>query len=198
MATLSYIVRRILAIGCGLIMAAVTGIILVNALRRYTLGLSLTWGEELPVYLSIYGVMFGVALSYMQDRHMRFTIVTDFLKPGVREVLFLVMDVVTALCGALLCWSGYLFATRRGTIEASGLISTANDLVAKTGIDWLVWLGRMGTWQFALCVGGALLCMAAIIRFFERLEDLRNPTHEDAPTASDVIRMRAKGQASLD
>ncbi|WP_172332273.1 TRAP transporter small permease [Mangrovicoccus sp. HB161399] len=198
MATLSYIVRRILAIGCGLIMAAVTGIILVNALRRYTLGLSLTWGEELPVYLSIYGVMFGVALSYMQDRHMRFTIVTDFLKPAVREVLFLAMDVVTIICGVLLSWSGYLFATRRGTIEASGLIASANDLVQTTGIDWLVWIGRMGTWQFAMCIGGGLLAIAASIRFLERLEDLRNPSHEDAPTASDVVRMRAKGQASLD
>ncbi|MBE3639575.1 TRAP transporter small permease [Mangrovicoccus algicola] len=198
MSTLSFLVRRILAIGCGLIMAAITGIILVNALRRYTFGLSLTWGEELPVYLSIYGVMFGVALSYLQDRHMRFTIVTDFLSPALRERLFLAMDVVTAVCGGLLCWSGWLFAMRRGTIEASGLIGAANSLAESTGLAWLVWIGRMGTWQFALCVGGALLLLAAAIRFSERLRDLRNPIHETAPTASDTVRMRARGQASLD
>ena len=198
MATLSYLVRRLLAIGCGLIMVAVTGIILYNSLGRYVFGSSLTWGEELPIYLTIYGVMFGVALSYMQDRHMRFTIVTDFLPAGAREILFSVMDAVTAVCGGLLAWSGFLFATRRGTVEASGLIGPANDLAAKTGIEALVWVGRMGTWQFAFAVGGALLCVAALIRLAERLDDLRKPRHEDAPTASDVARLRARGHASLD
>lgn len=156
MATLTFFVRCALAVGCGLVVALVSGIILVGALRRYLFGLSFTWGEELPVYLAIYGVMFGVALSYMQDRHMRFTIVTDFLSGKSREILFAVMDVATMICGLLLAWSGWLFATRQPIMEASGIISSARSRAESTGQAWLVWLAHLGTWVPGRCARSSL------------------------------------------
>ena len=58
-------------------------IFIERAVGRYSIGKSLPWGEELPIYLTIYGVMFGsLRLAYMQDRHIRFfTLVTDMLSP---------------------------------------------------------------------------------------------------------------------
>ena len=85
MTAISRISQRILAFGAGLSMALVFGIIFVNSLRRYTTGQSLQWGEELPIYLSIYGVMFGVGLAYLQDTHIRFTVLTDFLSHRARR-----------------------------------------------------------------------------------------------------------------
>lgn len=161
---------RILAIGAGTSMALVFGIIFVNALLRYTTGKSVEWGEELPIYLTIYGVMFGIGLAYLQDTHIRFTILIDLLPARLRERLFAAMDLVTCAVGVALAWSGVVFASRRGAVEASGLIGTAKRLATGTGLDALVWLGRMGTWQAAIAVGGIIVAVAALLRFLHRVQ----------------------------
>jgi TRAP-type C4-dicarboxylate transport system permease small subunit len=152
-------------------MAALFGIVFVNSLRRYTTGQSLRWGEELPIYLTIYGVMFGVALACLQDRHIRFTVVVDLLPETLRDRLRLLTDAATVAVGAALAWSGWIFATRRPQVEASGLISTAKALAENTGIAWLEAVGRMGTWQAAIAVGGAALTLAAVLRLAARLRE---------------------------
>ena len=171
MTAVSRIAQRILSIGAGLSMALVFGIIFVNSLRRYMTGVSLRWGEELPVYLAVYGVMFGIGLAYLQDTHIRFTVITDFLPKRLHRWLFGAIDLVTVGVGASLAWSGWIFATRRPQQESSGLIGAAQDIAASTGLDWLEWLGRMGTWQAAIGVGGVVLAVAALIRFLVRLQE---------------------------
>ncbi|MDH3195741.1 MAG: TRAP transporter small permease [Hyphomicrobiales bacterium] len=172
MAVFHRLAHRFFALGAGLSMALVFGIIFVNSLRRYTIGKSLEWGEELPIYLTVYGVMFGVALAYLQDRHIRFTILTDFLSQRARSRLFAAVDLATVAIGVTLAWSGVLFATRRGAVEASGLIGTAKALAQSTGAEWLVHLGRMGTWQSAMVFGGTILAIAAAIRFATRIREV--------------------------
>ncbi len=169
MQTLNRLLVRIFAFGAGLSMALVFAIIFFNALRRYAFGKSWEWGEELPIYLTIYGVMFGIAMAYLQDRHIRFTVLTDLLPAGGRKALFIATDIATVAVGAALAWSGWLFATRRGEISSSGLIGTAKGWAETTGIEALVWFGKVGTWQFAIPVGGVLLLSAASVRLAERL-----------------------------
>lgn len=160
--------RRFLATGAGLCMALVFAVVFVNSLRRYAAGRSVEWGEELPIYLTIYGVMFGLSLAYMQDRHIRFTILTDFLPHRMRAALFCAVDLLMVGIGGMLVWSGYGFATRRASIDSSGLIGTARGLVEATGIEALIWIGRVGTYQFAIAAGGLLLMLAAALKFAER------------------------------
>ncbi len=171
MSTIHRLASSIFGFGAGLSMALVFGIIFVNSLRRYTVGKSLEWGEELPIYLTIYGVMFGIGLAYLQDRHIRFTILTNFLSDRARTRLFAAVDLASMAIGATLAWSGFLFATRRGDVEASGLIGTAKALAESTGADWVVRLGQMGTWQAAIGFGGAVLAIAAAVRFATRLQE---------------------------
>ncbi|QFS81237.1 2,3-diketo-L-gulonate TRAP transporter small permease protein YiaM [Roseivivax sp. THAF40] len=161
--------ERLLATLAGLCMAALFGIVCVNSLRRYTTGESLRWGEELPIYLTIYGVMFGVALACLQDRHIRFSVLADLLSETARAQLRLLTDAATVAIGGALTWSGWVFATRRPQIEASGLISTAKAMAETTGIAWLEWLGRVGTWQSAIAVGGAALTLAAALQLAAKL-----------------------------
>ena len=167
------VLESFLAAMSALSLALVFGIIFVNSLRRYTLGKSLEWGEELPIYLAIYGVMFAVGYAYLQDKHIRFTIFTDFVPTAVQRAIFLVGDIAIAAVGGLLVWSGIAFAGRRGDVEASGLVGTARALVESTGIDWLVWIGRMGTYQSAIAVGGGILLIAALAGFAARLVEDR-------------------------
>lgn len=152
-------------------MALVFGIIFVNALRRYAVGKSFEWGEELPIYLTVYGVMFGIGLAYLQDRHIRFTVLTDFLSPQIRHWLFAAVDLVTLVIGAALAWSGGLFAASRGDVDASGLIGAVKDIAEVTGIEWIATLGKMAPWQASIAAGGAILAAAAAIRLAARLRE---------------------------
>jgi len=161
--------RRVFGFGAGTCMALVFLIIFVNSLRRYSLGRSVAWGEELPIYLTIYGVMFGLALAYLNDQHIRFTIVTDTLRSRSRHMLFAVGDVVTIAAGLGLAYAGHVFAVRRGSVDSPGLKSTADYLASLTGIEPLVWLGKVGPYQYAMAIGGGLLAVAAALKLAERM-----------------------------
>ncbi|WP_455374109.1 TRAP transporter small permease [Limibacillus halophilus] len=171
MPTINRFLQRFCAFGAGLSLALVFAIIFVNSLRRYTIGESLEWGEELPIYLSIYGVMFGLGLAYLQDRHIRFTLLTDFLSKKAKTRLFAAVDLATLAVGLSLAWSGGVFAARRSQMEASGLIGTAGGLADSFGAEWLVWFGRMGTYHAAIAFGGGLLALAALVRLSMRLRE---------------------------
>lgn len=165
------------AIGAGASMTGLFAIIFVNALRRYTIGKSFAWGEELPIYLAIYGVMFGSALAYLQDRHVRFTLFIDFLPKAVRRPVFAAVDLAVAATGAMLAWSGVLLVHKRGAVEAAGLIGPAKDYAALTGLGWIEVFGHLAVWQAAISVGGVLLAAASALNFARRLA---------APTALDA------------
>jgi TRAP-type C4-dicarboxylate transport system permease small subunit len=158
-----------LSTGAALSMAGVFLVVFVNSVRRYTLGKSFEWGEELPVYLGVYGVMFGAALAYLQDRHVRFMVVVGFLPRRVCQVLFLVVDLAMVCIGAGLTRSGYLFMAKRGDIEASGIIGPAKRLKALSGIDVVETLGFMAPYQAAMVLGGVLVTVAAALKFLERI-----------------------------
>ncbi len=159
---------KILAHGASLSMILLFLIVFVNSVRRYTIGKSLEWGEQLPVFIAIYGVMFGVAWAYLEDKHIRFTILVGFLSDSLTRRLYLFVDLIIALCGALLAYSGWLFAGKRGGLEASGLINLAKDMRAFFGWDAIIWLGHEYPYQAAMMIGGGLLCLAAFLRFLMR------------------------------
>ncbi|WP_226624982.1 TRAP transporter small permease [Alloyangia pacifica] len=161
--------RWVFAFGAGLSMALVFIIIFVNSLRRYAVGRSVPWGEELPIYLTIYGVMFGLALAYLGDNHIRFTVVSDMLPKRVRHWFFVAADAVGVATGIALAYAGHVFAVRRGDVASSGLKSTADALAQSTGIEALTWLGKVGPYQYAIAFGGALLALAAALKLAQRL-----------------------------
>ncbi|MCE8032101.1 TRAP transporter small permease subunit [Halomonas sp. MCCC 1A11057] len=167
------LVSRLLAIGAGLCMATIFLIVFCNAVLRYALGSSLAWGDQLPVFLGIYGVMFGLSLGYLQDRHVRLGLLVDFLPERFREILFLIVDLSVVVIGVLLSWSGYLFMQQRGGMRVSGLHGAMRDLSQLTGLD-LSLFATMAPYQFALCLGGTMLALAAVLKFIERLALLHN------------------------
>lgn len=161
----------IYATGAGLSLFAVFLVIFINSLRRYTFGKSVEWGEELPVFLAIYGIMFGMAWAYMQDRHVRFTILVDFIPDVIKNKLYMLVDLIMILAGGVLAYSGYLFAEKRGQVDASGVINLARDISSVTGLDWLVTLGKMYPYQISISIGGVMVAVAALLRLLNRVYD---------------------------
>ena len=157
------------ASGASVSMIILFLIIFINSVRRYAFGKSLEWGEELPVFIAIYGVMFGTAWAYLQDRHIRFTILVGFLSKQKERWLFMLVDLIMVATGALLTYSGWLFVVKRGGMETSGMINLAKQLKETFGMDWLIWIGHFYPYQAAIMIGGAMLTLTALLKFCQRL-----------------------------
>lgn len=168
---ISRLFTRFCAGGASLSMIILFVIILFNSLRRYIFGKSLEWGEELPVFIAVYGFMFGAAYAYMQDRHVRFTILVTFLSQKAIERLYMVVDLIMAGIGGLIAWSGWQFVLKRGGMETSGLIGLAKSIRGFTGWEWTIWLGHFYPYQAAMVLGGVILSVAAVLKFLGRVHD---------------------------
>jgi TRAP-type C4-dicarboxylate transport system permease small subunit len=161
--------------GASLSMAVLFLIVFINSVRRYAIGKSFESGEELPIFIAIYGVMFGMAWAYLQDRHIRFTMLIRFLSESLTRKLYILVDLIMVLNGVLLTYSGWMFVIKRGGVEASGIINLAKDLRTLTGWDSLIWLGHQYPYQAAMVLGGILLTIAALLKLFQRLTGAAAP-----------------------
>jgi len=159
------------AAGASLSMAVLFLIVFINSLRRYAIGKSFEWGEELPIFIAIYGVMFGIAWAYIQDRHIRFTILVGFLSEFWTRKLYVLVDLIMVVNGVLLTYSGWMFVIKRGRVEASGIINLAKDLRAFTGLDSMIWIGHQYPYQAAMVLGGVMLTIAALLKLLLRLNE---------------------------
>jgi|GEM_PF-404647 len=173
-------VATLYAAGAALCMGLVFTIIFVNSLQRYTLGTSFEWGEELPVYLAIYGIMFGMAWAYMLDRHVAFDLLANMLPTKIYKLFNAFVDLAVVVIGVLLAYSGYLFMIKRGKVDASSLLSSARSLSEYTGIDALAVLGQMYPYYFAMVLGGSMLAIAALVRFLNRINGESTASAEGA------------------
>ena len=165
------IISKFAAGGASLSMAVLFLMVFINSVRRYTIGKSYEWGEELPVYVAIYGVMFGVAWAYLLDRHIRFTMLVGFISDTWTRKLNIIVDLIMVANGMLITYSGWLFVARRGGFEASGIINLAKDLRALTGWDSMIWIGHMYPYQTAIVIGGVVLTIAALLKLSMRLSE---------------------------
>ena len=166
---------KITAAGASLSMMALFLIVFINSVRRYTIGKSLEWGEEMPIFITIYGVMFGMALAYIQDRHIRFTMLVGFISETWTRKLYLVVDLIMVANGLLLACSGWLFTIKRGGVEASGIINLAKSLRSLTGWENMIWLGYQYPYQAAMVLGGVLLAIAALLKLCLRVAEAQTP-----------------------
>jgi len=165
------LISRFAASGASLSMAVLFLIVFINSIRRYTIGKSFEWGEELPIFIAIYGVMFGVAWAYIQDRHIRFTMLVCFLPESWTRKLYMLVDLIMVVNGGLLTYSGWMFVIKRGRVEASGIINLAKDLKAMTGWDSMIWIGHLYPYQAAMVLGGVLLTVAALLKLLLRFTE---------------------------
>ena len=157
--------------GASLSMAVLFLIVFINSVRRYLIGKSFEWGEELPIFIAIYGVMFGIAWAYMLDRHIRFTMLVGFISESWTRKLYIIVDLIMVVNGILLTYSGWMFVIKRGGVEASGIINLAKNLKVLTGWDGMIWIGHQYPYQAAMVVGGVMLAIAALLKLLQRLTD---------------------------
>ena len=169
------IFSKFAAAGASLSMAVLFLIVFINSVRRYAIGKSFEWGEELPIFITIYGVMFGMAWAYILDRHIRFTMLVGFVSESWARKLYILVDLIMVVNGVLLAYSGWMFTIKRGGVEASGIINLAKTLRALTGWESMIWFGHQYPYQAAMVLGGVMLAIAALLKRLMRLFETPRP-----------------------
>lgn len=77
----------------SLLLAAIVLLIFGNVIMRYIVNASLSWGEELTLWLFVWFVWLGVSYAFHTGDHVRITVLRDSLNDRAR----LYLDVVIAL-----------------------------------------------------------------------------------------------------
>ncbi|RYG89448.1 TRAP transporter small permease [Loktanella sp. IMCC34160] len=77
----------------SLLLAAIVVLISSNVIMRYVMNASLSWGEELTLWLFVWFVWIGVSYAFHTGNHVRITVLRDLL--GNRAML--IVDAVVAV-----------------------------------------------------------------------------------------------------
>ncbi len=148
--------KKLLAILAGTSLLTVFVVMLFTTISRYFFNTSILWGEELCKYAMIYGVMFATAICYLDELHIKFSVLSSIKSEKFQKALEIFTDLAVFASALILIWSGYLFVAKRGGIESPGI-----------GIS-------MYYFQSALVIGGVCLLIAASLRLAVQLTLVRN------------------------
>lgn len=157
--TLHRLLVGITGITAGSMMAVVFALVFANAFWRYSAGRTIVWAEDVAIFAMIFGVMVGTALAYLQERHVRFTIVMDFIPRRLQPWNLILIDFIVLLVGIGFAISGFEFMEARGRMRNSS-----------TGL-------RMWVFQLSTVFGGSLLALSALIMAARHSLDMK---HEEA------------------
>lgn len=77
----------------SLLLAAIVILISSNVFMRYVMNASLSWGEELTLWLFVWFVWIGVSYAFQTSDHVRITVLRDIFSDRAR----LIVDVIVAV-----------------------------------------------------------------------------------------------------
>ena len=87
----------------ALLLAAIVVLISGNVFMRYVLNASLSWGEELTLWMFVWFVWIAVSLAFKRGEHIRITVLAEAFGPSVQRMVGILVSVlVLAFLGVLI------------------------------------------------------------------------------------------------
>lgn len=120
---------------------------------RYVLERPTVWSEELARFLVVWVTMLGSALAIRRNGHVTVTVFVELMPPWLQRVVGIVRDGLVVSMAGLLAYYGYGFALAGGRRTSSGLDVPMLYPYA------------------AICVGGVLIGVLVVSRYFVREDD---------------------------
>lgn len=134
----------------GLLGAAALGIAVVQVFGRYIDPAdSITWGEEVIVYIAVWAVMIIASQLVRHDGHVRPDLVLRLLRPGVQRWVEMANCLVAIAFTFGMVWYGW-------QVVSSAILL---DQRSSSDLQFPMWI-----YYLALPVGGGLMLMRYIIR----------------------------------
>jgi TRAP-type C4-dicarboxylate transport system permease small subunit len=88
----------------GILLICSVAINFANIIGRYFFSVSISWAEEIMLFLMVGCVFLGAAPVTWGNRHIRMDVIVNMLPPQARAVLDLFSDLVFIVTAALLAW----------------------------------------------------------------------------------------------
>ena len=102
MAIVQWLDRNLEGALAGFLLAVVVLLISLNVFMRYVLEASLSWGEELTLWIFVWFVWLAASYAFRHRRHVRITIFRDFLGTRGQRWLDIVADLLILIFLAVL------------------------------------------------------------------------------------------------
>ena len=115
--------RRVMEIATVAMIAIYAVLILLQVFFRYALNSSLTWSEELVMYILLWSVMVGSAIATDRGAHIALNPLDAHLSPRWRRIRAIAADACTiSFCGILVYYGAVLVVrTQMMTSPAAGI-----------------------------------------------------------------------------
>ncbi len=94
-------------------------IMAIQVISRYALGIAVSWTDEASRYLFLAEIFLGSVLALRYQEHIRITIVTDILRPSLRNIAASAADVICVLVLLMLVVGAWNMMDRTAGIMAS-------------------------------------------------------------------------------
>lgn len=94
MTVLNWLDRNFERYTVAALLAAIVGLISANVFMRYVLNASLSWGEELTLWLFVWFVWIAVSYAFQQGSHVRITFLRDAFGPARQRMFEVVVDLL--------------------------------------------------------------------------------------------------------
>ena len=144
----------------GTLLAGIVLLISANVFMRYILNASLSWGEELTLWIFVWFVWLSVSYAFQKEAHVKITIIRNLLSDRGAKVMNIVVDLMVL---------GFLFILIR---ECLDLMSKPFVLSQKSVV-----LGLPIPILYASApVGAALSAFRILQHLIKTLRD--TPTHQ--------------------
>ncbi len=129
---LSRNIEKVFAVVISIVM---TVVLFLQVLSRYVFNLSITWSEELSIFLLIWLTYIGASMAVMQRRHLRITMLAELLPKRAFKIVDIVSNVV---------FLGFMLFIAHGTYNLILLAKRTKQMGASTGIPrWVVFTGLL-------------------------------------------------------
>jgi TRAP-type C4-dicarboxylate transport system permease small subunit len=117
------IMNKLVGIVVGLMLAAMSTIIVVQVFCRFVIDYPLTWTEEAARFLMIYTVFLGASLALRNHKMIAIEIIMESVKPKVRKVLRIMVMLISIVFLFILLFKGIemLDIVKRQTSAGLGL-----------------------------------------------------------------------------
>ena len=100
--------------------AVMLACIAIQVVMRYVFGRTPSWSEEVAILMFAWTTLGGLALGIHEGFHVRLTVALDPLPGAARVWAERGIDLIAAVFGACLVWSGFRFVEfTRGSVSAA-------------------------------------------------------------------------------
>jgi len=123
-------------------MVEITAVISIAVFSRYFMNSPVYWAEEVTRYSFVWATFLGAACAFRRKELVSMTVIVNALSPGIRRVVFLVLEVIIAVFLVLAVVFG---------IRMAMVVSPQLAVSTRVSLAWLYAVVPLSTAFMLLC-----------------------------------------------